>query len=134
MADLIASTENGATVALKADAGVSGIVGVRVYNGEAPATPTWPWVLVGDATETASYEACHDAASMSLIVHGFAKGPGKIAVRALADAIKRALHGRVAEREGARIDFSHEQTQIIRDSAEMSAYHCICRFGVDVRG
>lgn len=133
MADLIAATENGATLALKADATVSGIVGVRVYNGEAPATPEWPWVLVGDATETASYETCHDAANMSLTVHGFARGPGKSAVRSLADAIKRALHSHVATLDDVWIDFSHEQTQIIRDSAEASAYHAIVRFTVDTR-
>lgn len=134
MADLLSTTQDAAAIALKADSGVSGIVSARVYNVEAPSTPTWPWALVGSAVETASYEDCHDAATMSLTVHGFARGPGQVAVASLGNAIKRALHGKVISRNGLRIDFSHEQTQIIRDSAEASAYHAICRFTVDCRG
>ena len=133
MADLLTETGNAATVALKADGDLAGIAS-RIYNVEAPSTPTWPWILVGSATENAREESGYDVASMSLTVHAFAKGPGQPPTAAIANSIKRVLNGKVVERNGLQIDFIHEQTQIIRDSAELSAYHAICRFAVGVNG
>ena len=129
MADLLQTTGDAATVALKQDSDLASIAS-RIYNVEAPATPTWPWILVGSATETARIESGYDVASMSLTVHGFAKGPGQPPTAAIANSIKRALDGKVIYRGGAELHFTHEQTQIIRDSAEASAYHAIVRFAV----
>ena len=133
MADLLSETGNAATVTLKQNSDLAGIAS-RIYNVEAPATPQWPWVLVGSATENARIESGYDVASMSLTVHGFAKGPGQPPTAAIANSIKRALDGKVIYRGGVELHYTHEQTQIIRDSAEQSAYHAIVRFAVGVNG
>ena len=141
MADLLSETGNAATVALKQNSDLAGIAS-RIYNVEAPATPTWPWVLVGNPTENARIESGYDVASMSLTVHGFVKPDITInprpmvypATAAIANSIKRALDGKVIYRGGVELHFTHEQTQIIRDSAEVSAYHEIVRFAVGVNG
>ena len=131
MPDFINETADAATVALKAYAPLTAIVdGTQVYNSETPTAPAWPWVLVGIPTENGNFESGYDSASMSLTVHGFAKGPGKQSISAIGDAIKRALNESVLYRNGVELHFTHEQTQIIRDSAEQSAYHAICRFAV----
>lgn len=133
MADLLQATQDAAGAALRVNSDLAGIAS-RIYNVEAPATPQWPWVLVGSAIETAQIESGYDVASMSLTVHGFAKGPGQPPCAAIANSIKRALDGHTIYRNGVELHFTHEQTQIIRDSAEMSAYHAIVRFAVGANG
>lgn len=113
--------------ALKADSEVTGIVGQRIYNVEAPATPTWPFVLIGSPIETPDLYSCWEGSQQSIVIHAFARGPGELAVSNLAYTVRRALSNRRIERGQVEVNLSHEQTQVIRDSAEASSYHAIVR-------
>lgn len=128
MADHIEETSAGVVVALKGAPAMTALVPAgRIYNAEPPATPVWPWAMCGIPDAIPSRETCHDTSIVSFVVHGFAKGPGKGAASAIGDAIKRTLDGAVIIRNNVRIDVSVQQVQIIRDSAEASAYHAIVR-------
>ena len=135
MADHITEAKGAIVAALKADATVTALVpATRIYNVEAPATPVWPWILVGPPTETSDNRSCTDGSLLSVVVHGFAKGPGELAMAGIANAVKRALDGKTYSRLAGTVavDVQFSQTQIIRDSAEASAYHSISRFEVAV--
>lgn len=128
MADHIIETQGAIVGALKASAALTALVpATRVYGPEPPATPVWPFVMCGMPDAVPSRESCHDTSVMSFVVHGFAKGPGNVAAAAVANAIKRTLDGAVILRNDVTIDVSVAQVQIIRDSAEASAYHAIVR-------
>ena len=118
---------------LKANAGVVALIpALRLYGPEPPATPVWPWGYVASPIEGPFVAACMDGSSLSVTVHGFAKGPGDDAASAIGNAFKRALNGREIVLDTAQAIVEWQQTQTIRDSAEAGSYHVICRFNVDI--
>lgn len=128
MADHIIETQGAVVGALKASGIMTALVPpTRIYGPEPPATPAWPWTMCGMPDGVPSREACHDTSIMSFVVHGFAKGPGNVAAANIGNAIKRTLDGAVILRNGVSVDISVQQVQVIRDSAEASAYHAIVR-------
>lgn len=133
MADLARLARIEIVKALKASAPLTALVPTaRIYGPEPPAEPQWPWAYVQTPLESPSRATCLNGASLSVTVHGFAKGPGDDAASAIGDAIKRALDGVSVPTADCAIDIQWQQTQIVRDSAEASAYHAIVRLGVEV--
>jgi hypothetical protein len=131
--DLALSARVALVKALKADATLTALVPTaRIYGPEPPDKPQWPWAYVQTPLESPARATCLNGASLSVTVHGFAKGPGDDAASAIGNAIKRALDDLSIPLDECTVDVQWQQNQIIRDSAEASAYHCICRFNVEV--
>lgn len=114
--------------ALLDDAGVSGIVGARVYGPQPPALPTLPFVSTG-LTTPESYEAtCYDGMTGTFRVHAFSDGPGDDEVTTLAAAIVEALSGFVMPGDLVATEFEWLRTETIRDIDDAQAYHAIIAF------
>jgi hypothetical protein len=120
----------GVVNALALDAGVTTIVGSRIYGEESPAKPMWPFVRYGFVVSTPFRGTCWKGQASLISVHGFAKGPGTDTVLRLADAIRSALDERELPIPGSAgllfIQFSG--LQVIRDTEEASAYHAVVDF------
>ena len=129
MADHLLETRKAMIAAMRADAALTALVpATRIYGEEAPANAMWPFILCGLPSEVPDRASCWDGTRMGVVVHCFAKGPGMDTASAISNAVKRALDGHHAVRGGLAVDFVHSQTQIVRDSAEASAYHGIVRY------
>ena len=121
-----------AVTRLKASETVADIVAARVYGPEPPANPVWPFVSYGFATSVPVRASCMDGSRISVVIHGFARGPAEDNASALGAAIAGALDG--YQFEGADFNgyFRWTQSQLLRDGAEASDYHVACTFEVVV--
>ena len=129
MADHLLETRKAMIAAMRTDAALTALVpAARIYGEEAPANAVWPFILCGLPSEVPDRASCWDGTRMGVVVHCFAKGPGMDIASAISNAVKRALDGVRAVRGGLAVDIQHAQTQIVRDSAEASAYHGIVRY------
>lgn len=126
------------TLALKADVGVAAIVGARVYSPVPPADPAWPFIRYESPVLTAFRSAGSDRGkSVPLTIHGFSKsGSDDVAAHELAYAIETALHARTLqidlEGSGFGTEIVYQQSQVIPDPAEPSAWHAVVRFNAKV--
>jgi hypothetical protein len=86
---------------LKADAGVSALVGGRVYD-RAPERPTAPYLTVG-RSETRPYAGTDDAVEQALTLTCVSRYGGPDEARAVVSAARAALHdARPAPADGWR--------------------------------
>jgi len=119
--------------ALKADAGVSGVVGARVYGQNPPADPTWPFTKLQPLTVVPMRATCLDGTRYTIRVSGFAKGADETAVATLGAAVSACLDGRSIALPGAPwparlTDIRWTGTDIIRDPEEATGWHAIVAF------
>lgn len=121
-----------AVTRLKASTPLAAIVAARVYGPDPPANPTWPFVRYGFASSFPSRATGLDGSRISVVIHGFARGPGEDSASALGAAITSALDGYQFEGADFTGYFKWTQTQLLRDSAEASDYHAACTFEVVV--
>lgn len=82
---------------LKANDGISDIVGARVYGQIAPDQVQWPFVKMGATSMTPIKAACVDGSDFRVTVHVFAKGSPTVtpedALARLVGAVERAGDG-----------------------------------------
>lgn len=115
--------------ALKGAAGVSALVGDRVYGPEPPSKPVWPFIRYGLPIVEPFEALCWSGSDHDVTVHAFTKGPGEDACAALASAVATALDDALIPMSGAKpIAIDWTGTQILRDTEEASAYHAIITF------
>lgn len=118
--------------ALKAHAGVSGIVGARVYEA-APQRVSFPYVDLGYSEYEPQDAECIVGRSESLQIDGWVRDRGKMRVaKALADEIKSCLHevsGGLAEH--ALVRLSVERVRVLRDP-DMKTAHAIVQIVAEI--
>ena len=120
--------------AQRADPRVAAIFGARCHGINPPAVPVWPFTRYGVPTVTASRMAGADRGkSIPITIHVFTKGGGdENDVSAGCAAVEGALHGRTLAVEldgpGHMAEIVYEQTQILKDGDEATAWHGIVRF------
>lgn len=91
--------------ALRADAGVSALVGDRIYD-EVPRAPGGdvraqkPYVSIGEDEVIADKADCLDGAEITITIHAWSAGPGAVEVKRITSAIKQALDGEQLELVG----------------------------------
>jgi hypothetical protein len=118
-------------LALKADAGVTAIVGTGVYGPNPPTEPTWPFVRIGLPSATPKLATGLEGANLALTVHGFVKGPDESGAAALGAAISAALDDRtltLAAPYSAKLTLSWKQTQTLTDIDEAQGWHVVVSF------
>jgi hypothetical protein len=80
---------------LRADAGVTALVGVRVYDGEAPEGASMPFLIVGEPTETPEDVLGRDGYMITLTFHAWSTHRGRKQVLEILEAMDAALTGAV---------------------------------------
>lgn len=91
MADRVVEVQKAIVAALKADAGVSALVGARVYD-RPPQSVVYPYVRIGQ-TFTAPFDAQELRGSEIIMpIHCWVDGPRPVDARRLAAAVEKALH------------------------------------------
>lgn len=118
---------------LKANAGVSAIVGNRV-NDQVYVNPIWPFIRYG-LPESGKFEASRwDGSEHSLTLHSFAKGPGTTNIARLNKAVVAALDGvdPLTIDTLSLLSIDWVRTQVINDTSELGAYHGIIEFTAQV--
>lgn len=83
--------------ALKANAGVTGLVGQRVY-GYPRAKATWPYITLGDDIERPYDTNTEEGSEVTATVNVWCKGPtGRSTSKAIGAAVRSALHRNVGK-------------------------------------
>lgn len=121
----------GIVTALKQSAPVAAIVGPRVYGPNPVANAVWPFVRVGFPIVTPFTPSGTDGCIDNLAVHGFAKGDDEGIASSLGAAICGALGDVVLTLPSSYPAYATMRwtgSQIVRDSAEASAWHAIVQF------
>lgn len=115
---------------------LNGLAGGRVYGPNPPANPVWPFIRVGNADTTPLQTQCLDGNTFDVTVHTFAKGGDESECAELNRAVARILdkRGRVlAAPYPAKISrIRWVRSQIIRDTAEATAWHGLVTFNGSV--
>ena len=131
---------------LRADAGLTAMVGDRMYPPQRPANAVWPFIGWGVAIDSPFAAACLDGNQLDVAVHCYAAtsgtGSGTVAgeerAGAIAAGVVRVLlgAGEVAlDAYGladATAHFTWLSTQVIQDAAEADAFHAIVSLRVTV--
>lgn len=133
MADLGKLTRAAIVKALRENVPMVALVpAARIYGPEPPATPPWPWAYCASPIESPYRATCMNGAQCSVTLHGFAKGPGDDAASAIGSAMRYALDGLQFPVDSGYAEVAWEQTQLLRDGAEASAWHVVVRVAVEV--
>lgn len=108
---------------LKASAEVTAIVGQRVYD-DVPdkqvrisrTGKAWPYVSMGPSDELADDADCIDGFEITFQVDAWSQEVGYPQVRAIADAVRRALKQDLDLVDNALVSFEHRITRFMRGS------------------
>lgn len=115
---------------LQAAAVVTALVpSASIYGEQPPAAPSWPFIRYGMPTTTAYESSCGDGSEHDIMIDVFAHGPGMDTCAKACAAVAMALdNAALAVDPLGLLGIDYVSTQIIRDGAEMSAYHGMVRF------
>lgn len=119
---------------LKADAGVSAIVDARIFDhvprsaqsGEI--TAQFPFVGIAGTDEQSDLIDCIDGIDLSIDIDCWSRKPGAPEVRAIAHAVRAALHeADVSLSDNALVLLQHRQTRTFRDPDGLTS-HAVLTF------
>lgn len=118
--------------ALRADDNITGLVpAFRVYGEETPPEPVQPFIRVEFPISSAYESSCGAGSDASVVVHGFAEGPGADRAASIGAAIATALDDAALDLGSATlVACDYQDSSVIRDTGEASAYHAIVRFNI----
>lgn len=114
----------------------AGLVGGRVYGPHPPANVEWPFIIVGNSETTPLQTQCIDGNTFDLTVHTFDKGSDESGCAELNNAVAALL-----DKRGRPLDAPYpatisrirwQRSQIIRDTAEATAWHGLVSFSGSV--
>lgn len=112
---------------LKADATLTALVGTRVYD-QPPATPTFPYVTIGDAQFLRDDATCVRGGQIYLTLHAWSRAVGFPEVRRISDAVVEAVHMAPLTLPTNRfISIMHRQTRTFRDPDGLTS-HAVIEF------
>jgi len=119
--------------ALKASAGVTAIVGQRVYDAEprgngGAISASFPLVSLGSSDELTEMADCIDLLEVSFDIDCWSRKPGFPEVRQLSHAVRAALHdANLNLPTNAIAILAHEQTRTFRDPDGLTS-HAVLTF------
>ena len=118
---------------LKSDATVTALVPAgRIYQPQAPAKPTWPFVQYGVFSDLPRRAACLEGQTLIGAIHAFAKGPGDDAANAIGAALASSLDGRELVIAGGTIRIRYTGGQTLRDTADANSWHRVTNLSIRV--
>lgn len=100
-----------------------------IYGEQPPAAPAWPFIRYGMPTTTQYESSCGEGSEHDIMIDVFAYGPGMDMCAKICAAVGMALdNASLAIDPLGLVSIDWTGSQIIRDGAEMSAYHGMVRF------
>jgi hypothetical protein len=120
MIDVSLAMQDAIVAALRADAGVSALVGTRIYD-RVPMNAERPYVSLGPAQVTEDRIDCIDGSEVFQQVTAFSEAPGFAECKTIANAIRSALHKLQANQGGLSFEIEHRFTNIFRASDGLSS-------------
>lgn len=107
---------------LRSDSAVVAIIGQRSYDS-VPPTPVFPYTSFGPSDETSDDADCITGFEISFQIDCWSRKPGYPEVRALADAVRKAIHGQEFDLTVNKLVlFEHRQTRFLRDSDGLTSH------------
>lgn len=120
------------------------VLATQQHPQTAPANPIWPFTRYGVPIATPIRAACVDSATISFVIHSFAKNrlEGDRIVESAEDYAGRIASGVNRCLGGAYLDLGDGVTarirwlssQVMQDGAEAGAYHGVSSFSARVIG
>lgn len=102
---------------------------LSIYGEQPPAAPTWPFIRYGMPTTQEYESSCGDGSEHDIMIDVFAHGPGMDLCTKICAAVAASLENAPLAVEPLQlVSIDWRGTQVIRDGAEMSAYHGMVRF------
>jgi hypothetical protein len=133
--DLIREVRRSVLAHLKKDAALTALVApASIYPSRTPATPAWPFVRWDGPQSIPIDLSCVAGASVTFLLHGFAKDrkQGAAVVETAEDhaarigsSLKSAIHNRRIPVEGTTARMTVRSARLIQDGDEADAYHAI---------
>lgn len=112
---------------LKADVTLAALIAARVYD-QPPASPTFPYVTIGDADMIRDDATCFEGGQIYLTLHGWSRAVGFPEVRRVSDAVVEALHlAPLTLATNRFISIMHRQTRTFRDPDGLTS-HAVIEF------
>lgn len=129
MADSTLPAQAAIVAALKADAGVTALVGARVYD-RAPDDVAFPYVSLGPESAQPFEAQLLDGWDMSLQIDTWSRKTGRVECRQIMAAIYAALHGAALAVSGHALVMVVLQLQTTMDDPDGVTVHGVQRFTV----
>lgn len=115
MSDASLILQGAIVTALKADASVAALVGVRIYD-DPPAAPTFPYLQIGTSQILPQIAEGYDGADEVITIDGWSRATGQPEIKRIGAAVNAALNAAALSLAGFRlIEIVPEQTQYMRD-------------------
>jgi hypothetical protein len=107
---------------LKADPGVAALVADRIYDSVPPGV-VFPYVTYGPTDSTNEDAECIRAYAVAVQLDAWSRKPGSPEVKAIADAVERALHDAALPLPtNALVYIRHDQTRTFRDPDGLTSH------------
>lgn len=106
---------------LKATAGVTALVGARVYDA-IPAGAFFPYISIGPTDEVSDDTNCTDGFEITIQIDCWSRKTGFPEVRQLADAVRAALKAELSLTDNALVYFQHLTTRTFRDPDGLTSH------------
>ena len=112
---------------LKADAGVTALIGQRVYD-QPPASPTFPYLTLGEDQIIPDRADCYEGDEVTLTLHVWSRAVGFPEAKRITVAVRAALKDAPLVLAGHRlIDFVFGDARSFRDEDPLTT-HSILTF------
>jgi hypothetical protein len=107
---------------LRADAGVTALVGQRVYD-QVPTSPQFPYVSLGPDQIALSRADCYDGSEINLQVDAWSRAVGFPEVKRIGDAVRAALQDAPLSLTGYRLlDITFVEARTFRDPDGLTSH------------
>lgn len=117
---------------LKASAGLSALVGTRIYDF-VPQKPTFPFVNIGEDALTEFDTSSHDGAMVEATIHTWSNAKGKRETKEIQGAIRNSLHKATLTFSGFTIVFCHWLNSQSFLDADGTTRHGVCIYNLYIR-
>jgi len=112
----------------------------RLYPGQLPASPVWPYGYTGVPVSTPNRASCMDGSIISMVFHSWARtttadGAGENKANDIGDVIATTLDGVELDLPSpypAKAYINWVSNQTIRDADESSAFHNLCALEITI--
>ena len=108
---------------LLADAGVSALVGPRVYDTPPPPPITTPYLTIGDDQVIGDGDGCADGSEVHVTVHAWSSGPmGRLQCKQVLGAVRAVLDDDLQIAGHVVVDHTFESAHHLRDPDGVGAH------------
>lgn len=119
------SLQKAIVAALKADAGVSALVGSNVFD-TVPSSDPFPRITLGEDQVITERADCYIGEEIFVTIHAWSRKPGFPEVKQIAGAVRLALHEAELSLDDCRlVDLSSEDVRFMREQDGVTSHAVI---------